>query len=231
MKTESSDPFVQALASLCERHGGHKAVAQRIGVSAENLWQILNGIRLPSGNPRGVGPRLRAAIASTYPDWLERHPVAVGDPPGKLPISLDANPDYPAVRRVRIKALAGVNGYAVEHMDEDGPPIVFRADWFRAHGYRPDKLVALRVCGQSMEPSLYEGDLIVVNTQQTEPKDGRVFVVLYEGVVSVKRLVRDAGAWWLESDNADKRAFPRKACTDETTVPVGEVVYKQSERI
>jgi len=43
--------------------------------------------------------------------------------------------------------------------------------------------------------------------------------------------VRDAGAWWLESDNADKRAFPRKACTDETTVPVGEVVYKQSERI
>jgi len=91
--------------------------------------------------------------------------------------------------------------------------------------------VALRVCGQSMEPSLYEGDLIVVNTQQTEPKDGRVFVVLYEGVVSVKRLVRDAGAWWLESDNADKRAFPRKACTDETTVPVGEVVYKQSERI
>lgn len=40
-----------------------------------------------------------------------------------------------------------------------------------------------------------------------------------------------AGAWWLDSDNADKRAYPRKACTDDTTVIVGMVVYRQSERI
>jgi phage repressor protein C with HTH and peptisase S24 domain len=146
-------------------------------------------------------------------------------------INLENNPDYPAVRRVRIKASAGIAGYAVERMDEDGPPIVFRADWFKTHGYRPDKLVAMRVCGQSMEPSLHQGDLIVVNTEAATPKDGVAFVVLYEGVVAVKRLVRDSGAWWLESDNADKRAYPRKACTDDTTKIVGQVVYKQSEWI
>lgn len=225
----TADPYVQALAALCERHGGHKSVAARAGVSDENLWQILNGIRLPSGNPRGVGPKLRAALSSAFPDWLAGQQSA---PALSNPIPLDNNPDYPAVRRVQIKASAGTHGYAIEDSgDSDAPPIVFRASWFKTNGYRPERMVALRVCGQSMEPTLFEGDLIVVNTDQPTPKDGRVFVVIYEGVVAVKRLVRDAGAWWLESDNADKRTFPRKACTDETTVVVGEVVYKQSERI
>jgi len=215
--------LARSLAKLTQ-----KELASRVGMSQGALSELESA---------GFSSTLTVQIAHACGvdvQWLATGDGSPGGLPAttdRQPIPLDNNPDYPAVRRVRIKASAGVNGYAVEHMDEDGPPIVFRADWFRAHGYRPDKLVALRVCGQSMEPSLYEGDLIVVNTQQTEPKDGRVFVVLYEGVVAVKRLVRDAGAWWLESDNADKRAFPRKACTDETTVPVGEVVYKQSERI
>ena len=213
----------ERLAALVERLGGRAAVGRQLGFrDGAYIGHMLSG-------ERPITEKFVAKVHALqgFSAWFVRQDST----PLATAIPLDSNPDYPAVRRVRIKASAGVNGYAVEHMDEDGPPIVFRADWFRAHGYRPDKLVALRVCGQSMEPSLYEGDLIVVNTQQTEPKDGRVFVVLYEGVVAVKRLVRDAGAWWLESDNADKRAFPRKACTDETTVPVGEVVYKQSERI
>jgi phage repressor protein C with HTH and peptisase S24 domain len=146
------------------------------------------------------------------------------------PISLTDNPDYPAIRRVKVKAQAGVTGFAVEYMDEDGPPIVFRKDWYTQHGYQPKKMIALRVSGESMAPSLYSGDLIVANTAQSEAKDGIAFVVAYEGEVVVKRLVRDAGQWWLTSDNPDQRRFPRKVC-DEHTQVIGEVVYRQTERI
>ena len=152
-----------------------------------------------------------------------------GEATPSLAIELEGNPEYPSVRRVSVKAQAGITGYAVEHC-EDVAPIVFRSDWYKSHGYRPERLMALRVAGESMVPSLWPGDLIVVNTESAEPKDGTAFLVVYEGEVAVKRLVRDAGAWWLASDNSDQRRYSRKLCDDATQI-IGEVIYKQSERV
>ena len=42
---------------------------------------------------------------------------------GPTAIELENNPLYPAIRRVKLKAQAGVSGYAVEYSTEDdGPP-------------------------------------------------------------------------------------------------------------
>lgn len=166
---------------------------------------------------------------SAKPSEDDDEPVFFSRGP-KQAIPLSDNPDYPAIRRVALKAQAGVTGYAVDYMNEDGPPIVFRKDWYTAHGYKPEKMMAIRVSGESMVPNLYPDDLIVINSAQTEPKDGIAFVCIYEGEVVVKRLVRDSGQWWLSSDNADQRRYPRKAC-DQSTEIVGEVVYRQTERI
>lgn len=70
---ETRDPIVQALISLCDENGGYEKVAARAGVSAANLWQIVAGTKLPSGKPRGIGPRLRESISSAYPNWMELH--------------------------------------------------------------------------------------------------------------------------------------------------------------
>ena len=43
-------------------------------------------------------------------------------------------------------------------------------------------------------------------------------------------LVRDAGQWWLVSDNQDQRRFPRKAA-DEHCHIIGRIVHRQSERL
>lgn len=64
------DPVVKSLIELCAREGGHEFVADKAKVSADNLWQILKGIKLPSGNPRGVGARLRNRLTIAYPNWL-----------------------------------------------------------------------------------------------------------------------------------------------------------------
>ena len=62
--------MVAALVALCKREGDYKDVADKSGISPDNLWQIINGTKLPSGNPRGVGPKLRLKITAAYPDWL-----------------------------------------------------------------------------------------------------------------------------------------------------------------
>ena len=71
MQNITHDPLVAALIRLCDRVGGHEAVARATGLNKDNLWQIVNGIRLPSGNPRGVGPKVRAALSSAFPGWLD----------------------------------------------------------------------------------------------------------------------------------------------------------------
>ena len=74
------------------------------------------------------------------------------------------------------------------------------------------------------------GDTVLINTASQEPKDGIAFAVNYEGEAVIKRLVRDAGQWWLVSDNPDQTRYPRKVCDEHVRI-VGEVVQKQSLRI
>ena len=186
---------------------------------------------------------LSLSAATTYakgfgvPLWeisprLANEVAAANTPTRSTPalIDLDNNPDYPAIRRVHFALSAGAHGYAVEYEEEPTAPIVFKRQWYERNGYRPEKLFAVRVMNGSMEPGLYDGDVVVVNTEAITPKDGCVFAVNYEGEMVIKRLVRDAGSWWLCSDNPDQRRYPRKVC-DEHCILIGQIVHKQSERI
>lgn len=146
------------------------------------------------------------------------------------PMQLDNHPDLVQVARVKFKLSAGVSGYAIEHEQGNGKPVFFRQDWFSTNGYKPEKLFAVRVSGASMEPSLWDGDLVVINTADTVPHDGEAFAINYEGELVIKRLRRDAGEWWATSDNADQRRFAPKRCTEDVAI-LGRVIYKQSERI
>jgi phage repressor protein C with HTH and peptisase S24 domain len=59
------------------------------------------------------------------------------------------------------------------------------------------------VRGRSMEPTLRDGDRLVVRYDVT-PRAGQIVIVRLpgRGGVSVKRLVRrDADGWWVERDN------------------------------
>ena len=82
-----------------------------------------------------------------------------------------------------------------------------------------------------MVPGLYAGDILIVNLADRQPGDGEVFVLAYEGTVLVRRLVRDAGSWWLCSDNSEQRRFPRKQHSSDQCRIIGRVVYKFSKRI
>lgn len=229
--------LIQALKGLCEREGGHVVVADAIGANEQTIWQIINGVKLPSGNPRGVGPALQQKLAERYPGWANMPGDAVVAGPrfartaaSLAPVSLDDNPDYPAIRRVRFKLSAGASGFGIEYINDPAPPIVFQREWYEQRGYLPAKLFAIKILNGSMEPGLFDGDTVVVNTAANEPRDGVVFAVNYEGELVIKRLVRDAGQWWLSSDNPDQSRYPRKVCHEDVFI-LGEIIHKQSEQI
>jgi hypothetical protein len=203
--------------------GGASMLSQHIHgrrpMNLEAATAYAHGFNVPL---QDISPRLAVMVEAAASDQA---------PGSRNEISLIDNPDYPAVRRVSFKLSAGVTGHMTEYEeDSDLPPIVFRREWYALHGYQPDKLLAAKVSGASMEPTLFDGDLVVVNTDAVTPKDGKAFAVNYEGVLSIKRLVRDGGEWWIRSDNPDKIRHPDKR-THEGVSLIGQIVYRQSERI
>ena len=213
---------ISRLEEMAAKEGGKAALGRRLGYrDGAFVGQMLRG-------ERPVSEKTVLAVHGLpgYSRWFD----APGSQDALHEIDLDNNPDYPSIRRVKFKLSAGVSGFAVDYQSGNGNPLVFRRDWYEKNGYTPSKLFATYVANGSMEPGLYDGDTVVVNTERTEPKDGHVFAVNYEGELIIKRLVRDDGQWWLSSDNPDQRRYPRKVCHEGVCL-IGEIVHKQSERI
>lgn len=181
-----------------------------------------NGFGVPLAE---ISPRL----AKEVQDAMAGNPAAPSTPP-RQEINLDDNPDFPSIKRVNFTLSAGASGFSVDFVEDFDDPIVFNRKWFEARGYRPERLFAVRVKNGSMEPYLWAGDTVVVNTDDTTPADGKPFAVNYEGEMVIKRISRDAGQWWLTSDNPDKTRYPRKLC-GEGVFLIGRVVHKQSEHV
>jgi len=154
-------------------------------------------------------------------------------PPGVMQV-VAAGPDDPytyGIPRVHLRLQAGIMGIQTEP-DQRGHGIL-RIDrsWADRQNLDPKRLVAIQVKGESMEPALYEGDIVVINLADTRPVDGSVYAVNYEGEAVIKRLSRDVGEWWLTSDNTDQRRFHRKLCRNGECIIVGKVVRKESTHI
>ncbi|TFU25617.1 peptidase S24 [Thermus tengchongensis] len=95
-----------------------------------------------------------------------------------------------------------------------GPPMWNEgAEYITLHipelrGKREEELFAVRVKGDSMEPTLRDGDIVVFWTGGA-PEPGRIVAVHvhWDGVI-VKRLQRYNGSWYLYSDNPDHPPVP-----------------------
>jgi phage repressor protein C with HTH and peptisase S24 domain len=195
-----------------------KQVAARTGISQGTLSELETDAQ---------GSSYTAVLAQLYGVSAIYLAEGVGQP---VQIDTEESDEFVAVQRADFKLSAGVTGYSIELLNGDRAPIFFRKDWLEKRGYRPDKLHAIAISGQSMETSMYDGDLVVVNVEDTKPADGEVFAANYEGELVIKRMVRENGTWYLSSDNQDKRRFPNKLCHEDCFI-IGRVIYKQSERI
>ena len=207
----------------------HADLAKRFAVKVPSVY----GWTSKGTIAKGKLPDLLAYFADVV--GPEHWGIKAGSPlvsipaPGDTSVIQESEPghEYVAIERVSLKVSAGVTGFRVEHLDGNGPPIFFRADWLALKGYKPERLFALKVSGESMEPNLFDGDLVIVNSGDAAPRDHEVFAINYEGEVVVKRLLRDAGEWWLTSDNP---RFQSKRCHEQAII-IGRIIYRQTEHI
>jgi phage repressor protein C with HTH and peptisase S24 domain len=213
-------------AVLNERGMSKTDLWKGVGVSSGAVSHWLNGGKLSGENLVKVSKVLRV-----NPVWLETGKGVKDGENRKLEeITVNDESEYVGIKRVDFKISAGVSGFAIEYYDGERSPIFFRRDWIEKNGYDQEKLFAMPVSGESMIPTLYPDDMIVGNAADTKRVEGEVYAVNYDGELVIKRLHREAGQWFLSSDNPDKRRFANKLCHENSFI-IGRIIYKQSERI
>lgn len=215
-----------------------KALAQRVGMSQGSLSA------LETGDSQGTTMVASMATAlGVNALWLEtgRGPMRAGeasDPMHGLPpesfrpvvVMDEDDPRITVIPKVRLRLTAGIIGFEIEPELEEPSTSTVPTKWMHERGFKKQHLIAIDVRGESMEPTFYAGDTVVLNTADKAPTDGGVFAINYEGEPIVKRMTRDAGEWWLTSDNVDQRRFPRKLCQGEGCIVIGRVVRRETER-
>jgi phage repressor protein C with HTH and peptisase S24 domain len=79
------------------------------------------------------------------------------------------------------------------------------SEWIRAVvGVNPARLVMTQAVGNSMEPTIFSGDRLLVETGELSRFDSAIYVFVFGGDIMVKRYVKaDNGAFLLRSDNRD----------------------------
>ena len=70
--------------------------------------------------------------------------------------------------------------------------------WSRVPGWAShDHLIFIRASGNSMEPDLSDGDMILLDRSKNAPFPGQVFLIRSADGLTVRRLLQTAGPWLL----------------------------------
>lgn len=116
--------------------------------------------------------------------------------------------EYAAVTRWDIRASAG-GGALIPDAPDALHRILFRMQWLRSMTRAPlENIFAVEVEGDSMEPTLRQGDLVLVDTSRRDPGSDSIFL-LDDGELKVKRVQRDPRTQLLviRSDNPHYEDF------------------------
>lgn len=181
---------------------------------------IRNVLRTGQGK---AGPTLARASEICDALGLEFY---IGPPRDAGPVSITEidGEVYAAVPRYDAQLAAGAGRQNPDQAAVGA--IAFRRDWLNREGIAPGQAMVLGVCGDSMAPTLCDGDLVMIDRRKTAPVNRRIYALIGPGdEARVKRVERLPAALLLHSDNED---FPTEiiAPSDANRIRIlGEVVW------
>ena len=95
-------------------------------------------------------------------------------------------PDFILIPRFDVAASAG-HGAQVDSEAGTGY-YAFNQKWLDRRGLTANSLSVISVLGDSMEPDLYENDLVLLDHAQTDLKDSHIYVMRFSDGLYVKRI-------------------------------------------
>jgi phage repressor protein C with HTH and peptisase S24 domain len=204
-----------------ERGDDYASLSRLLGRNAAYIQQFIH-----RGSPR----KLDEADRRTLAQYFGVDEQALGAPPAVQPFAHNkggkgrANTGFVLVPQLAVGASAGPGALVGD--ETRGPSFGFESRWLRAVSSNPNDVSMIQVAGDSMAPTLVNGDDILVDRSDAggQLRDG-IYVLRFEDSLMVKRLaLNPVGAQLsIRSDNSD---YPNWENCDQAAVSViGRVVW------
>lgn len=191
--------FGSRVTALVSRYGGTRAFARKVGVSEAVVRKWKSNISDPSREHV-------VAIADAYDVSLEW--LAAGRGPMLATGKTGAPPSTPAGAWEEFdlvplfEAVASAGAGAVVEGEQILAQLAFRKDWLARTGLRARQLALVCAAGDSMEPAINDGDVLLIDTAKRQPVGGHIYVLRISDELRAKRLQRLIdGSVRVSSDN------------------------------
>jgi phage repressor protein C with HTH and peptisase S24 domain len=213
---------LEKLIELVKQNKSQKAVAEKLERSASQVGQY-------TGGHRKIGEDFARHVEATFGmpvGWMDQ-------PTNELSTPTDA--DFALVPQLDISASCGT-GHFVDHVVVKGG-LAFKKSSLRDFGVPEASARIIYASGGSMEPTIQDGCVVLINMADTTPREGRVYAICQpDGSLVLKRLVQDfipalgAQGWIMRSDNPNKTQHADKMLPpDDRTMIVGRAVWNDNK--
>ena len=95
---------------------------------------------------------------------------------------------------------AGGGAFECEHSEGQQESLAFKEAWLRQKG-NPREMHLMKVSGDSMEPLIYNKDIVLIDRSQKGITAGGIYAVAVQGLVYLKRLEATLEGFLLLSEN------------------------------
>lgn len=197
------------IRSIREQHGlNQDEFAKLIGVVRSSISTYEKDANLPNAN-------VLAEICTKFhisTQWLL---LGIGDPisDNETPSVKNNQTILGALKEViandddilmvpMVEAVMSAGSGSFETSDYSERKYAFRRDFLCRKG-NSSQMVLMRVAGDSMEPSIEDGDVVLIDQSQRTPAPNRIYAVGVEDMVYLKRINSRPGKIILSSDNPD----------------------------
>lgn len=173
------------------------AIANATGVSAGWLATGEGPMRLEEAQEQPACPACteREVVRDPQPCFIDENGVV------SIPRWQDPDPemfDYIPMAETRLSAGGGC--FVLSENMEDY--YAFRKNWLSRVASSPNRLVLMRINGNSMSPTLEDGDTVMIDTGRRDIKEGMIYALRVDHSVMIKRLsFRVGGKVLIISDN------------------------------
>lgn len=205
MKTNLAERLKKARTA---RGLSQKALGEAVGVSQAAIQKI------ESGKARETTKLIDLAIAlKVNPGWLSTgdgesgvaEPSNIRESSLKAMVWEDMNKDeneFVELPLLNVSLSAGDGSCELEESSDF--VLVFPRYYLKKIGV-PEKAAKLvRVSGQSMEPTLHDGDVVGVNMQDNTIRDGKTYAICQSDLLRVKTLIATPSSVIIRSINRDE---------------------------
>lgn len=216
------DGLAARLRQAVKDAGGNSVVSEISGVPPRSLTNYLGGKNEP---PVSALSKIASACRVSL-DWLATGENATSSY-NRPDVAQSGNEDWVLVpiRDIAAAAGAGMINHGAEIIDR----LPFSRAILRRYGVNPDRAEFIRAAGDSMEPTIRNGDLVLVDRSKREVRADAIYAIDVGEDVRIKRIRQNFdGSLTLISDNKSLYPEERLSSADAEHLQVrGRVLWTE----